>query len=365
MLAAVNAKATWYLTRGTGLVSLLLLTGSVLLGILEVSRWSSPRWPRFVTAGLHKNVSLLVIAFLGVHILTAVVDGFAPIRWLDVLVPFVSRYRPVWLGFGAVAVDLLIAISVTSLMRQRLGYRAWRVVHWMAYACWPVAFFHGLGTGSDTRTGWVLALSLGCLAAVVGSVWWRLAMGRPQPAGARTLAAWLSVVAPLVVLGWLVAGPLRAGWAARAGTPRPLLAAARARPTTTGSTTSPGSTSGTTAFRPPFVAAFSGTVAERGPDAKGDTVVTIDGVLSGGAEGELRIVLSGPADGTGGVELTSSSVSLGPRAQPDLYHGVITDLAGAHVGSTLVDAAGRRLRLTVDLQLGQTDNRATGTVHAT
>jgi methionine sulfoxide reductase heme-binding subunit len=172
--AATNSRALWYLTRGTGLVSLLLLTATVVLGVLQVNRWSSPRWPRFVTAGLHKSLSLLVTAFLGVHIATTVIDGYVTIRWVDALVPFIGSYRPFWLGLGALAFDLLLALIVTSLLRERIGYRAWRAVHWAAYLCWPVALFHGLGTGTDTRVGVVLVLYLGSIAAVVGAVCWRL-----------------------------------------------------------------------------------------------------------------------------------------------------------------------------------------------
>jgi methionine sulfoxide reductase heme-binding subunit len=226
-LSSAGAKALWYVTRGTGLVALVLLTASVLLGVLEVKRWSSKRWPRFVTAGLHRNLSLLAVVFLGVHIASAVVDGFAPIGWLDAVVPFHSPYRPLWLGLGAVATDLLIALVVTSLLRGRIGYRAWRAVHWTAYACWPVALVHGLGTGTDTKLGWVLALSLGSLLAVAAAVWWRLAEAW-RPGVPRTeltvVATVASVVLPLAIVAWLLAGPLRAGWSLRAGTPTSVLA---------------------------------------------------------------------------------------------------------------------------------------------
>ena len=197
VLAAANPRALWYLTRGTGIVCLLLLTASVVLGILEVKRWANPRWPRFVTAGLHKNISLLVVAFVAVHVLTAVVDGFAPIRWLDVILPFTSKYRPIWLGFGSLAVDLLLAIVITSLLRPQLGSAAWRAVHWLTYLCWPVALVHGLGTGTDARMGWGLVLALGCLSVVVGAVWWRLAGMSSEWSGGRTAAATLSVAGPL------------------------------------------------------------------------------------------------------------------------------------------------------------------------
>jgi len=173
ILAAQSGKALWYLTRGSGIVSLLLLTASTLLGITTAVRWASTRWPRFVVEGLHKNVSLLSIVFLGVHIATAVLDGFVPIRWIDAVVPFASQYRPFWMGLGALSFDLLIAVAVTSLVRVRLGYRTWRAVHWLAYACWPIAVIHGLGTGSDTSQGWMQILDLAAVAAVAAAVFAR------------------------------------------------------------------------------------------------------------------------------------------------------------------------------------------------
>ena len=178
ILAAQSGKALWYLTRGSGIVSLLLLTASTLLGITTAVRWASTRWPRFVVEGLHKNVSLLSIVFLGVHIATAVLDGFVPIRWIDAVVPFASQYRPFWMGLGALSFDLLIAVAVTSLVRVRLGYRTWRAVHWLAYACWPIAVIHGLGTGSDTSQGWMQLLDLAAVAAVAAAAF------------ARFVAAW-------------------------------------------------------------------------------------------------------------------------------------------------------------------------------
>src|ERR1700722_2307188 len=212
-LTSTGAKALWYMTRGTGLVALVLLTASVLLGVLEVKRWSSTRWPRFVTAGLHRSVSLLAVMFLGVHIATAVVDGFAPIGWLDAVVPFRSPYRPLWLGLGAVSTDLLVAPVGTSLLRGWLGYRTWRAVHWAAYACWPVALLHGMGTGTDIRFGWGTALNIVCLVAVLGAVWWRLAdawglqagelhAGQPARRGAVVSATVASTITPVAVVVW-------------------------------------------------------------------------------------------------------------------------------------------------------------------
>jgi predicted ferric reductase len=165
----------------------LLLTGSVVLGIAGAQRWASPRWPRLITGGQHKNVSLLAVAFVAVHVVTAVADSFVTITWVNVFVPFTGTYRPLWLGLGAVAGDLLIALIITSLLRPWIGYRVWRTVHWAAYACWPIALVHGLGTGSDAGHGWGLGVLVVCLAAVGGATWWRLnriAKGRAAPIGA-------------------------------------------------------------------------------------------------------------------------------------------------------------------------------------
>src|SRR5271154_537887 len=145
-LATAGPSIYWYLTRSTGAVALLLLTIAVALGVTDVQRWNSPRWPRFLVDSLHRNVSLLAMAFLGLHILTSVLDSFAPISLLDAFVPFASSYRPFWLGLGAVAFDLLLAVMITSLLRQRIGFSSWRAIHWLTYASWPIALLHSLGT---------------------------------------------------------------------------------------------------------------------------------------------------------------------------------------------------------------------------
>jgi len=224
ILATSGSKALWYLTRGTGVVTLLLLTVSVVLGIVTSVRWASPRWPRFVVEWTHRNVSLVVLVFLAIHVATAVIDSFAPLRWVDAVVPLSSAYRPLWVGFGAVTLDLLLAVTVTSLVRVRLGFRTWRVVHWAAYACWPSAVLHGLGTGSDTRQGWMLVVVGTALAVVVAAICWRAAVGWPSWLGARLAAFASSIALPIALATWVAVGPLQPGWARVAGTPPHLLA---------------------------------------------------------------------------------------------------------------------------------------------
>jgi methionine sulfoxide reductase heme-binding subunit len=183
MSAFTHGPALWYATRATGLVTMLLLTASVLLGILTTGRFAGGSWPRFLTVGLHRNLSLLTVVFLALHVGTTVVDQFVSIPLTAAFIPFTSSYKTFWLGLGAVALDLLVALVATSLIRNRLGLRAWRWVHWAAYICWPVALVHGLGAGTDRGTLWVFVLTIACAAAVAGVATWRF-VGAAR-AGAR------------------------------------------------------------------------------------------------------------------------------------------------------------------------------------
>ena len=122
-------------------------------------------------------MTLLAVVFLAIHVGTTIADGYTPIGLKDAFVPFVSAYRPVWLGLGALSCDLLVAVVVTSLLRARFGFRTWRTVHWLAYASWPLALLHSLGTGSDARFGWMAALGLACVGAVTFSVLVRVGSG--------------------------------------------------------------------------------------------------------------------------------------------------------------------------------------------
>jgi len=177
MSAVASSQTLWYLTRATGIMALVLLSATVVLGVLTSGRVSTVRLPRFAWQDLHRRISLLAIAFLGVHIVSTVTDPYAPIGWLSAVVPFASPYRRFWLGLGAVAFDLLLAVAVSSLLRRHIATRLWRGVHWLAYASWPVAVAHGLGTGTDPRLTWVAGLVAACVAAVLGAVTWRLVPG--------------------------------------------------------------------------------------------------------------------------------------------------------------------------------------------
>jgi len=177
MTIDLHGPGLWYATRAAGLVTLLLLTASVLLGVMTAGRFSSERWPRFLTVGLHRNLSLVVLVFLALHVGTTVLDQFVSVPVVAAFVPFVSGYKTFWLGLGTIAADLLLALLATSLLRNRLGHRSWRTVHWLAYACWPIGLAHGLGIGTDRATTWVFALTVACAATVAAAATWRLVTG--------------------------------------------------------------------------------------------------------------------------------------------------------------------------------------------
>ena len=223
----------WYTTRGAGIVVMILLTASLVLGILTNGRWTAAGIPRFVTNGLHRNLSLLTLVFLVLHILTAIADSFAQLGLKDALIPFASSYRPLWMGLGVLSAELFLALVVTSLIRGLLGYGAWRLIHLLAYASWPLALLHGIGTGSDTRAWWALLINAGCVAAVLGSLAWRVIAVATDREGWRAVLSLASAAGTVALLAFVVRGPLQPGWALAAGTPRNLLPAQTASTSST------------------------------------------------------------------------------------------------------------------------------------
>jgi methionine sulfoxide reductase heme-binding subunit len=358
LFAAAGPSAYWYLARGTGAVSLVLLTASVVLGILGSLRFSSaPRWPRFAIDSLHRDVSLLVLVLLVAHIITSVLDSFAPIRLIDAVIPFASTYRPLWLGLGALAFDLLIALVVTSLVRRRLGYGAWRAIHWLAYASWPVAVFHGLGSGSDTKQWWMLALTAACAGAVLIAVWVRIGRAEAERPGVRAAAIAATIATPLGLAVFTLAGPLERGWARRAGTPVSLLA--KSAPIVPVKAVSGRSAS---TLKLPFTARLSGTAKQTA--AQGGAIIDLALRLSGGARGRLRVRLAGAPLGGGGLSMTGSQVDLLARGLADVMDGRVTSLQGNQFDARVAGGSGSRMLLHAIVNIDGQSGTVTGTLSA-
>jgi sulfoxide reductase heme-binding subunit YedZ len=167
-------QVLWFVTRGAGAVSLLMLTASACLGLVTITRFEAAGWPRVFSSELHRRVSLLSIAFLAVHVLTAVFDPFTSVGLGAELIPLASTYRPIPVALGVIALYLFIALIASSLLRKHIGRRAWRAIRWAGCALWPMALLHGITAGTDALTTWMLGIDLACVAAVALSLAWRI-----------------------------------------------------------------------------------------------------------------------------------------------------------------------------------------------
>jgi methionine sulfoxide reductase heme-binding subunit len=213
----------WYVSRGSGIAALVLLAVVVGLGVAASCRWRTEGVPRFITSSVHRGLSWTLAAVLAVHVVTASLDSFAGISLRDGLVPFVTAYRTVWMGLGTLSVDVGAVVLVSSMLLRQIGYRTWRWLHWLGYACFPLALLHGLATGTDTRSTWSVLLAVSLLFGVVGLVAWRIVAPWPAQGTLRGAAVLGVGAAALVAMVWIQDGPLSAGWARAAGTPPELL----------------------------------------------------------------------------------------------------------------------------------------------
>lgn len=175
-VSGINSSTVlWYASRATGVVTLLLMTAVLLLGLLVTRQGRLPGLPGFAVTGLHRNLSLIAVVFVALHVLTAVTDSYVKVPLTAAVVPLASPYERLWLGLGAVSLDITIAVVVTSLLRRHLGRRLWRGVHLLAYASWPVAWLHSITSSTDMRHGALFLLAVACAVVVVLAAGWRLA----------------------------------------------------------------------------------------------------------------------------------------------------------------------------------------------
>lgn len=362
-IAAVGHGSTayWYFTRSTGLVALILLTATVTLGIASSVGWSTERWPRFLSQGLHRNLSLYCLVVVAVHIVTTVADGYVPITLADAVIPFVSPYRPLWVGLGALALDLMLAVAVTSALRRHIGLGAWRAVHWLAYLCWPIALLHGLGSGSDTRLPAGLAVYAGCVLAVAGALAWRLVVVRSPRAGWRVVTACAAIAVVVISAIFTAEGPLRPGWSRRSGTSAAVLAqiAAATSPATSSSSPEPSSSAAPTTTVPgtslpsvPFSTAAMGTIGSE-QLSTGQLEVTVRLTLHNSSVPLVVQLVGDPV--RGGVAMKRSKVAFGPD------QGTVSSLEGTSIVAT-VTGTGGPLDLAIQLSIDQSAGTVTGTV---
>ena len=175
----------WYTMRASGIVAYVLLSLVVYVGISLAGR--KPRaWPRFAVEDVHRFGGVLVGTFVWIHVGTVAIDKYFPFSLADVLVPFHASFKPFWTAMGVVAAELLLALAITNKLRHRLPHRVWRAIHGLNFVVWLAAAAHGVESGTDSSSSWMLGVYLISIAAVTTALAARVLSGRPAvPAKGR------------------------------------------------------------------------------------------------------------------------------------------------------------------------------------
>jgi sulfoxide reductase heme-binding subunit YedZ len=168
------SEALWALGRGTGITALVMFTITMVLGIVSRSGRQVGGLGRFGLNEVHRTAAMTGVGLIVVHVVSLLFDPYAQLKLVDLVLPFVGTYRPFWLGLGTLAVDLLVVVTVVSLLRNIVGPRVFKAVHWATYVLWPVALLHALGTGTNAGSLWMDAVAAACSVSVASAVAWRL-----------------------------------------------------------------------------------------------------------------------------------------------------------------------------------------------
>ncbi len=323
----MGVSLTWVTTRAAGYTSFVLLTASVALGLLLSSQWRSSRWPRFATTELHRFVTLLTLVFIAIHVSVALLDRFIRFSFVEVLVPFISHYRPLWTGLGIVAAYLATAVWLSTWLQRLIGYRWWRRLHFATFVVYAAAAAHGIGSGSDTRSAWSWAIYVASFTLVGGLLGLRLSMLGQEPDEPAAAA---------------VASGAAAGTAGAAARPAWAFPAAE----------------------PGFSAQLEGSMRQ-GPDEAGRIVVRLEGTLWGGFDGSLRLLVQGwVPPGARHLQVTDNRLSLHSSTGAS-YQGQISVFDARRLrGQISPDRAGSPpLAVTIDI-LSLWNDTLSGTVRA-
>lgn len=322
------SNVTWDVARAGGFTAYILLSLAMVFGLLMSLRvQSAQKWPRLINDQLHQYLTTLSGVFIAIHVGAVLLDPFTQFTLKEILVPGASHYRPLWMALGIVGAYLGLAIALSSWLRPKIPHRVWRSMHYGTFLVWVLATVHGLGTGSDTRTAWAVAIYLACTGAVVFLMLLRL-LG-----SGRARVGWALATVAALVLGvqWTLTGPMQPGWNAVANNHN-------------GS----GSKISLTALTPanavwtsPFTTPAHGQIQVSGPDSVGQIRLTLDGTLSGQPSDVFEMTLVGQTTATGGIAVTSGTMTFGPSLSQPVYHGVLEQLANNEMLGQVTGPNGR------------------------
>jgi len=166
-------QSMWYLTRAAGMIAYLLLWLSTVWGLVIPSKLFGEVLSGDFTFDFHKFISLLSLGFLGLHIVVLTADKYLPFSVAQLLVPFLSPYRPVWVGIGIISFDLILLVTVTFYLRKQIGMKTFRLIHYTSLAAYLGAVVHALLSGADSSLPAVIFLYISTVAVVIFlTVYW-------------------------------------------------------------------------------------------------------------------------------------------------------------------------------------------------
>ncbi|MGN6380138.1 MAG: hypothetical protein ACTHNU_14395 [Gaiellales bacterium] len=203
-----SSPIDWYAARAAGIAAYLVLSGVVTLGILMGGKARSARWPRFAVEDVHRFGGLLVGSLLAVHVLTVAIDSFLPFSLRELALPFTEHYRPLPMGLGIAAAELLVALAITNHYRSRVPYRLWRRAHYLNFAVWTAATAHALIMGTDRSATWMIAMNAVAVGSVLGALAWRI--GRARSLAWTPATSLLAAGAGAVIVAFITLGPAAA-----------------------------------------------------------------------------------------------------------------------------------------------------------
>lgn len=334
----VWGQVTWIMARSGGFVAYALLALAVIEGLTLSLRWQHPiRWPRLINNEMHQYLTLLALFFTVIHGLAVWIDPFTTFKPVEVLVPFLAHYRPIWVGLGIVSFYLGIAVALSFYLRPKFGYAWWKKFHYFTYLVFILATLHGIATGSDTRTTWALAIygvSSGMILFLTV-----LRLVRPKEKDAKPAYGYAAACVALALFGlsWTMAGPLKSGWNVIANNGHG-----------SGGKVNVASPVNSSIMVLPLTSAFQGTVSANGPDGNGVVTLKLQTQLQ--SSGTLDILLQGFLVEDGGLEVTTGKVLLADT-QGHVYQGRVTTLRGSHLVALLASSSSspKQIQATVDL----------------
>ncbi|MDA8102306.1 MAG: ferric reductase-like transmembrane domain-containing protein [Nitrospiraceae bacterium] len=329
-----NPKFLWYMTRATGIIAIVLLGMVVILGMVTATKAAPKGFAKFLVPDLHRRLSITAAAFLGVHIITALLDSFVHIGLIASIVPFVATYRPVWVGFGAIAFDLLLIVIATSVVRHRFSQGPWKKIHYLSWLVVTFALFHAIGTGSDARVGLVEVVYIVLVAVVALAAIFRTATDAQLRKLAKIGGSAVIVAVPVLALGWSLKGPLRTGWASASSSFSLLPKVTTTTAATSGSSSGGASSNG---FVWPVNGGVRGTVSIAN-GSSGTSTVTLSGTVTGTAD-VVSVRLVGQVQ-QGSLVLQGSSVAIGTASAPNTYTGAVAQAGGSTLVLSLHGAQG-------------------------